>query len=134
MGRRRIYGVAECHGRKGNLFSHKHADLCPRTLRKSAPGALIRADAPSELAPHAARWDREKEFPREALKGPAELGLYGVAVPRNGAAPASDYSALAVACEEIAAGDCATATIVSGEQPGRRHPRRGNEDAERNGS
>ena len=22
MGRRRIYGVAECHGREGNLFSH----------------------------------------------------------------------------------------------------------------
>ena len=22
MGRRRIYGTAECHGRKGNLFSH----------------------------------------------------------------------------------------------------------------
>ena len=22
MGRRRIYGVAECHGRRGNLFSH----------------------------------------------------------------------------------------------------------------
>jgi len=22
MGRRRIYGVAECHGKKGNLFSH----------------------------------------------------------------------------------------------------------------
>jgi len=22
MGRRRIYGVAQCHGRKGNLFSH----------------------------------------------------------------------------------------------------------------
>ena len=22
MGQRRIYGVAECHGRKGNLFSH----------------------------------------------------------------------------------------------------------------
>ena len=22
MGRRRIYGVAECHGEKGNLFSH----------------------------------------------------------------------------------------------------------------
>jgi len=22
MGRRRIYGVAECHGRNGNLFSH----------------------------------------------------------------------------------------------------------------
>ena len=22
MGKRRIYGVAECHGRKGNLFSH----------------------------------------------------------------------------------------------------------------
>ena len=22
MGRRRIYGIAECHGKKGNLFSH----------------------------------------------------------------------------------------------------------------
>ena len=22
MGKRRIYGVAECHGKKGNLFSH----------------------------------------------------------------------------------------------------------------
>jgi hypothetical protein len=22
LGRRRIYGVAECHGRKGGLFSH----------------------------------------------------------------------------------------------------------------
>jgi alkylation response protein AidB-like acyl-CoA dehydrogenase len=73
----------------------------------------VRRYAAAELAPHAARWDRDKEFPREALKGLAALGLYGVAVPEEWGGAGLGYSALAVACEEIAAGDCATATIVS---------------------
>ena len=73
----------------------------------------VRRFAAAELAPHAARWDREKEFPREALKGLAEMGLYGVAIPEEWGGAGLGYGALAVACEEIAAGDCATATIVS---------------------
>jgi butyryl-CoA dehydrogenase len=73
----------------------------------------VRRFAAEQLAPHAARWDREKEFPREALKGLAAMGLYAVAVPEEWSGAGLGYSALAVACEEISAGDCATATIVS---------------------
>jgi butyryl-CoA dehydrogenase len=73
----------------------------------------VRRYAAAELAPHAARWDRDKEFPREALKGLAALGLYGVAVPEEWGGAGLGYGALAAACEEIAAGDCATATIVA---------------------
>jgi butyryl-CoA dehydrogenase len=73
----------------------------------------VRRFAAERLAPHAARWDRDKEFPREALKGLAAMGLYAVAVPEEWNGAGLGYSALAVACEEISAGDCATATIVS---------------------
>jgi alkylation response protein AidB-like acyl-CoA dehydrogenase len=75
--------------------------------------ASVRRFAAEQLAPHAARWDRDKEFPREALKGLAAMGLYAVAVPEEWSGAGLGYSALAIACEEISAGDCATATIVS---------------------
>src|SRR3954469_8086559 len=73
----------------------------------------VRRFAEEQIAPHAARWNREKEFPREALKGLAAMGLYGVAVPEKWGGAGLDYTALALACEEISAGDAATATIVS---------------------
>jgi alkylation response protein AidB-like acyl-CoA dehydrogenase len=73
----------------------------------------VRRFSISELLPNSARWDRESEFPREALKGLAAMGLYAVAVGEEWGGAGLGYSALAVACEEIAAGDCATATIVS---------------------
>jgi butyryl-CoA dehydrogenase len=73
----------------------------------------VRRYAREQLAPHAARWDRESEFPREALKGLAAMGLYGVAVPEEWGGAGMDYTALAIACEEIAAGECATSTIVA---------------------
>src|ERR1043165_3059661 len=73
----------------------------------------VRRYAREQLAPHAARWDRDKEFPREALKGLAAMGLYGVAIPEQWSGAGLDYTSLALACEEISAGDCATATIVA---------------------
>ena len=73
----------------------------------------VRRYAREQLAPHAARWDRDKEFPREALKGLAAMGLYGIAIPEQWGGAGLDYTAMAIACEEIAAGDCATATIVA---------------------
>src|SRR5690606_19670776 len=54
-----------------------------------------------------------KIFPREALQGLGALGLFGVAVPEEWNGGGLGFTALAVACEEIAAGDCATATIVA---------------------
>ena len=73
----------------------------------------VRRFAQADLAPNAARWDREKEFPRKALEGLGAMGLNGVAIPEQWSGAGLDYTALAIACEEIAAGDCATATIVS---------------------
>jgi alkylation response protein AidB-like acyl-CoA dehydrogenase len=73
----------------------------------------VRRFAREQLAPHAARWDRDKAFPREALNGLAAMGLYAVAVPEEWSGAGLGYTELAVACEEISAGDCATATIVS---------------------
>jgi butyryl-CoA dehydrogenase len=73
----------------------------------------VRRFAAEQLAPHAARWDRKSEFPREALNGLGAMGLFAVAVPEEGGGAGLGYTELAVACEEIAAGDCATATIVS---------------------
>jgi butyryl-CoA dehydrogenase len=73
----------------------------------------VRRFATEQLAPHAARWDRESEFPREALNGLGAMGLFAVAVPEEWGGAGLGYTELAVACEEIAAGDCATATVVS---------------------
>jgi alkylation response protein AidB-like acyl-CoA dehydrogenase len=73
----------------------------------------VRAYVAERVAPHAARWDREGTFPKDALKGLAELGCYGVAVPERWGGAGLDYTALAVILEEIAAGDGATSTIVS---------------------
>ena len=73
----------------------------------------VRRYAREQLAPHAARWDHDKEFPREALQGLAAMGLYGIAIPEEWDGAGLDYTAMAIASEEIAAGDCATATIVA---------------------
>ena len=73
----------------------------------------VRDFVQAEIAPHAAAWDREHTFPREALKGLAALGCYGVSVPAELGGAGLDTLALAVILEEIAAGDGATSTIVS---------------------
>src|SRR5690606_28351915 len=73
----------------------------------------VRAFAQERLAPNAARWDKEHHFPREELKGLAELGAFGVAVPEEYGGAGLDYTSLALVLEEIAAGDGGTSTIIS---------------------
>ncbi len=73
----------------------------------------LRAFAQERLAPQAARWDREAHFPREELRALGELGALGMVVPEQWGGAAMDYLSLALALEEIAAGDGATSTIVS---------------------
>ena len=73
----------------------------------------LRAFSAERLAPHAARWDREHHFPREELRELGQLGAMGVVVPERWGGAALDYVSLAVALEEIAAGDGAVSTIVS---------------------
>ena len=73
----------------------------------------VRAYVQDRIAPNAAAWDKAHHFPKAELRGLAELGCYGVAVPHEYDGAGLDYLALALILEEIAAGDGATSTIVS---------------------
>jgi butyryl-CoA dehydrogenase len=73
----------------------------------------VRSYVQDQIAPHAARWDKEHHFPAEELKGLAALGCYGVAVPTEWDGAGLDYLALAIILEEVAAGDGGTSTVVS---------------------
>ncbi len=73
----------------------------------------VRAYVQDRIAPQAPAWDKSHHFPKVELRGLAELGCYGVAVPTEWGGAGLDYLALAVILEEIAAGDGATSTVVS---------------------
>ena len=73
----------------------------------------LRDFSQQQLTPNAARWDREREFPHDALKQLAALGAFGVAVPQEQGGAGLDYLSLALGIEEIAAGDGGVSTIIS---------------------
>jgi butyryl-CoA dehydrogenase len=65
------------------------------------------------LAPHAAEWDREARFPKEALAELGQLGFMGMLVPEEYGGAGADHVGYALALEEIAAGDGSISTILS---------------------
>ncbi|MDR0275103.1 MAG: acyl-CoA dehydrogenase family protein [Burkholderiaceae bacterium] len=73
----------------------------------------VRAFAQEQLWPHAAQWDREHTFPKEAHRGLAALGAYGICVPEEFDGAGLNYLTLALVLEEIAAGDGGTSTAIS---------------------
>ena len=79
---------------------------------------MIRATArdfsKAQLAPHAAEWERTATFPRQALREMGRLGFMGMTVPPEWGGAGADYVAYALALEEIAAGDGACSTVMSG--------------------
>ncbi len=70
--------------------------------------------ARQHLAPHAAGWERASTFPRAALREMGKLGFLGMTVPAEWGGAGTDYVSYALAMEEIAAGDAATACVMSG--------------------
>lgn len=70
--------------------------------------------AERELAPNAARWDRDAEFPHEAVAEMGRLGFLGLTVPQEFGGTGTDNLSLALALEEIAAGDAGLASMMSG--------------------
>ena len=132
----RCAALVRAHARAGSAGRSVRSPACsprsPRASRSSraakpgdgpAPNAAdrraaqirdtLRAFARDELAPNAAAWDREHTFPRDALRALGALGALGIVVPEHWGGAGLDYVSLAVALEEIAAGDGATSTIVS---------------------
>jgi alkylation response protein AidB-like acyl-CoA dehydrogenase len=79
-----------------------------RMIRDSA-----REFALQELKPHAARWEKDGWIADSAVAKMGELGLLGMMVPDEWGGSYTDYIAYALAIEEIAAGDGATAALVS---------------------
>jgi alkylation response protein AidB-like acyl-CoA dehydrogenase len=69
--------------------------------------------ATNVLAPHAGQWDREARLPDEIVRQLGELGLLGMIVPAEWGGTFSDYTAYALALEEIAAGCASCATLMS---------------------
>lgn len=75
---------------------------------------IAREFAQRSLLPHSAEWDSQAVFPQEALRELGRLGFMGMTVPLEWDGAGSDYIAYALALEEIAAGDGAVSTIMSG--------------------
>ena len=75
---------------------------------------IAREFAQRSLLPHSAEWDSQAMFPQEALRELGKLGFMGMTVPVEWDGAGSDYVAYALALEEIAAGDGAVSTIMSG--------------------
>src|SRR3954464_4835066 len=68
------------------------------TFRKS-----VREFALAEIAPHAARWDRDHHFPTDVVQQMGELGLMGLTAPEEfgGMGEDGDFTSLCVAIEEV---------------------------------
>jgi len=75
---------------------------------------VARQFARQRLLPHAAGWDRESHFPMAEIREMGRLGLMGMNVPAEWGGAGADYVSMALALEEIAAGDAATSTVMSG--------------------
>ena len=79
-----------------------------RMIRDSA-----REFAQSELAPNAGKWDKDGWIPDEIVTKLGELGLLGMIVPEELGGSYTDYTAYALALEEISAGCASTGAMMS---------------------
>ena len=80
-----------------------------RAIRDTA-----RAFAQRELSPFAAEREETAEIPRAVLSAMGELGFMGMTVPENYGGAEADNVSYALALIEIAAGDGAISTVMSG--------------------
>lgn len=74
---------------------------------------MARDFARAELAPRAAQWDRDGWIDDAVVRQMGELGLLGMVVPAEQGGSFTDYSAYALAVEEISAGCGATGALMS---------------------
>ena len=63
----------------------------------------VRDFAEAEIAPYAARWDKEHHFPVDVVQKMGGLGLFGLTAPEEygGAGADGDFTSLCIAIEEI---------------------------------
>ncbi len=87
--------------------------LTPLTEVQREVVQLARGFAATEVAPHAARWDREACFPVAVARRMGELGFLGMLLPEKYDGLGLDTISYLLALEEIAAADASTAVLMS---------------------
>jgi alkylation response protein AidB-like acyl-CoA dehydrogenase len=75
--------------------------------------ALAREVADSEIAPHAAEWDRDHRFPHELVARLGELGLMGVCVPEEYGGAGADFLSYVLVLEELSRADAGVGVTVA---------------------
>ena len=93
------------------MLTRAHSD--PFTDEQRMIRDTARDFARAELAPHAGQWEEEGWIPDAVVAKLGDLGLLGMVVPEEWGGSHSDYTAYALAMEEIAAGCAATAALMS---------------------
>ena len=87
--------------------------LIPHTAEQRENQSLAREFAAAEIAPHAARWDREACFPVAVARKMGELGFLGMLLPEQYDGLGLDTTSYLLALEEIAAADASAAVLMS---------------------
>jgi alkylation response protein AidB-like acyl-CoA dehydrogenase len=72
----------------------------------------VREFAESEIAPHAAQWDREHTFPADVIRKLGGLGVMGIPFPEEYGGLGAGAVAMAVVIEELARIDSSVAVTV----------------------
>ena len=83
---------------------------------------LCREFSDAEIAPHAAEWDANAEFPLDVVKKMGSLGLLGLPFPEKYGGAGADYVSYSLAVMEIGRGDASVgitmaAHVSLGSQP-----------------
>ena len=87
-----------------------HFDL---TADQRSFQAAARQFAERELAPHAARWDRENHFPRSTIAAAAAMGFCGLYCDEDSGGMGLSRLDASLIFEELAAGCTSTAAYIS---------------------
>ena len=74
--------------------------------------ASVREFANAEIAPRAHEYDEQSRFPREQLKGLAELGILGMTTPEEWGGAGFDTVSYALVLEELGRTDASVCVIV----------------------
>ncbi|GMH64325.1 hypothetical protein TrRE_jg12608, partial [Triparma retinervis] len=75
--------------------------------------SMCRNFADTELAPNAAKWDKEHSYPSSAVSQLGNLGLMGISFSSTYGGADLDYLAYAIAMEEVSRGCASTGVIMS---------------------
>jgi alkylation response protein AidB-like acyl-CoA dehydrogenase len=89
------------------------ADFFADTVEQQQMRRAIREFAAREVAPHAARWDEQSEFPLEAVRQLGRMGLLGVLIPPEYGGAGLGYVDYALAVEELSRADGSIGIIVA---------------------